>query len=347
MTEWTDPLRGDPLPWLLDGEMPAVRHLALVRLLDRPAEDPQVAAALASAMASPPIRPILDAQHAEGWWEKPGPGYAPKYTGTVWQLIFLGQMGADPADPRVSLACDYVLDHAVTQAGGFGASGVSGAAAPPASAVIHCLNGNLLRALIGFGRLDDPRARRAVDWECAAITGNGEIRWHRSGTSGPMFACAANEGPCAWGAVKAVLGLAAIPVDRRDDRVRAALAAGVEFLLGRDPSVADYPTPSSSTKPSSSWFRLGFPSGYVTDVLQVMEAVCDAGAGADPRLDRAVAWLLAQQDGRGRWVNRYAYVGKLVADIDQPGMPSRWVTLRACRVLKAVGEARTASAARA
>jgi hypothetical protein len=77
----------------------------------------------------------------------------------------------------------------------------------------------------------------------------------------------------------------------------------------------------------------------VTDVLQVLEALCDAGAAGDPRLGPAIEWLLAGQDERGRWVNRHAYTGKMVVDIDVQGQPSRWVTLRACRVLGAVAEA--------
>jgi hypothetical protein len=95
-----------------------------------------------------------------------------------------------------------------------------------------------------------------------------------------------------------------------------------------------------NSKPNGSWFKLGFPSGYVTDVLQVLEALCEAGAAGDPRLGPAIDWLLAQQDDHGRWANRYAYVGKMVVDIDAQGEPSRWVTLRACRVLKAVAESR-------
>jgi hypothetical protein len=100
--------------------------------------------------------------------------------------------------------------------------------------------------------------------------------------------------------------------------------------------MADYPMGYGNTKPNGSWFRLGFPSGYVTDVLQVLEALAEAGAGRDPRLAHAVGWLLAQQDDEGCWANRYAYAGKMVVDIDVPGAPSRWVTLRACRVLRAV-----------
>ena len=340
MTGWLDGLREDPLPWLLDRDAPAVRHLALRQLMDLPVDDAEVVGARAAAMSADPIAAILAAQDPEGWWIRPGPGYGPKYTGTVWQLIFLGQMGADGGDPRVARACEYVLSHTQAVSGGFGISAVRDSAKPPPSTVVHCLNGNLLRALIGFGRLDDPRVGRAIDWQVASITGEG-FTFHRSGVPGPGFCCSANEGlPCAWGAVKVVLGLAAIPAERRSETVRRALDTGVRLLLSCDPSTAAYPMGWGNTKPNGSWFRLGFPSGYVADVLQVMEAVCEAGSGADDRLLPAVAWLLAQQDERGRWRNRYAYQGKLVADVDVPGDPSRWVTLRACHVLRRVAEAR-------
>ena len=339
MSGWIDCLRGDPLPWLLDAGTPAVRHLALRQLLDAPEHDPAVVVARAAALHGPPIGPILAAQDPEGWWGKPGAGYGPKYSSTVWTLIFLDQLGADGGDPRIRAGCEYLLDHAQSASGGFGA--FAGREGPPApSTAIHCLNGNLLRALIGFGWLDDPRVARSIAWQAAAITGRGEIRWYRSSVPGPGFRCGANEGlPCAWGAAKAVLALARIPQDQRTPEVERALDAGVAFLLSRDPAKADYPMGYGNAKPNGSWFKLGFPSGYVTDVLQVLEALCEAGAAGDPRLGHAIDWLLGQQDGDGRWANRYAYAGKMVVDIDEPGRPSQWVTLRACRVIKAVTEA--------
>jgi hypothetical protein len=337
MSDWRDRLRGDPLPWLLDEANPAVRHLALRDLLGRTEDDADVRAARNAATRTDPIAAILAAQDPGGWWEKPGPGYATKYRGTVWSLIFLDQLGADPDEPRVRSACDYVLAHAQARTGGFGASGAAKEAPPPPSSVIHCLNGNLLRALIGFGRLDDPRVGQAVAWEAAAITGEGAPHWNAT-TPGPGFRCGANDGlPCAWGAAKALLALARIPPERRSSAVGCAIDASVEFLLSRDPAVADYPMGYGTTKPNGSWFRLGFPSAYVTDVLQVLEALVEAGAGRDHRLEHAVDWLLEQQDEHGRWANRYAYKGKMVVDIDAPGAPSRWVTLRACRVLRAIG----------
>jgi hypothetical protein len=327
------------LDWLLDGQEPAVRHLAMRDLLDRATDDPDVVAVRDAAMRSDPIRAILAAEDPAGWWVGPGSGYLPKYRATHWQLVFLDQLGADGCHPRIRTACQYALDHCQTSAGGFGSQAGPDRVPPPSSA-IHCLNGNLMRALIGFGWLGDERVSRAIDWQAAAITGEGDMRFYRTSVTGPGFRCGANEGlPCAWGATKAVLALARIPVGQRPPHVTAALAAGVDFLLSRDPSQADYPMGYGNTKPNASWFRLGFPSGYVTDVLQVLEALCEAGAAGDGRLGPAIAWLLGQQVAPGRWANRYAYEGKMIVDIDAPGRPSRWVTLRAGRVLKAVTRA--------
>lgn len=192
MANWLAALRADPLEWLLEPGDPAVRHLALQQLLDRPIDEPDVAMSSRAAMATDPIASILAAQETEGHWEKPGPGYATKYRGTVWQLIFLDQLGADPEDARVRRACEYVLSHSQADNGGFGASGVAGGGPPPPSYVIHCLTGNLLRALIGFGWLDDQRVVRAIEWQARAITGDGVTRWYAS-SCGPGFACGANE----------------------------------------------------------------------------------------------------------------------------------------------------------
>jgi hypothetical protein len=329
------PLNGDPLPWLLEADTPVVRHVALRDLLDRPRDDPDVVEAQAAAMTADPIASILAAQDPEGFWEKPGPGYATKYRGTVWQLMFLDQLGADPADERVRRACAYVLAHTQASNGGFAASGAFRLDAPPPSLAVHCLNGNLLRAFIGFGWLDDPRVQRAVEWQARAITGEGIERWLASGTSGPGFACSANGRlPCAWGAIKAMLALARIPRSQRSPLVERAVNAGAAFLLSRDPARADYPM-GWGTRPSGSWFKLGFPSGYVADVLQNLEALCELGYRRDRRLTRALEWLIAKQDGDGRWRNEYAYNGKTWVDFERQGKPSKWVTLRALRVLRA------------
>ena len=332
--------------WLLAEDTPAVRHVALRDLCDRPPDDLALCRARVAAMDVDPISAILAAQHSDGWWSKPGVGYAPKYRATAWQIIFLDQLGADPDDERVRAGCRYILDHAASPGGGFGHASRNASSAPPPSAVLNCINGNLLGALVGLGWLDDPRVRQAIAWQAGSITGSvagsvtGTVTYHRSGTSGPGFACGYNDGqPCAWGAIKALAGLVRVPAGRRDAAVTAALDAGAAFLLSRDPAVADYPMGHGNTRPSTSWFKLGFPSGYVADVLQNLEVLVALGYGRDSRLAPALDWVLSKQDNAtGRWRNEYAYNGKTWIDIERQGQPSRWVTLRVCRLLKRVAQ---------
>ena len=146
MPDWKELLRGDPLPWLLEPDtvQPAIRYFTLRDILGRDDSDSEVKKAKAAIMSSGPAPIILAAQHSEGYWNKPGPGYGPKYQGIIWSVVFLAQLGADGANPRVRSGCEYVLSHSIAKNDGFSANGTP-------SAFIHCLAGNLGAALIDLG----------------------------------------------------------------------------------------------------------------------------------------------------------------------------------------------------
>jgi hypothetical protein len=319
-----------------DADQPAVRYFTLRDILGRRSDDDELRQARAAVMASGPVPKILAAQHPEGYWIKAGPGYGPKYMGTVWQVTFLAQLGADGADPGVRAAAEYVLSHSIALHGGFSVNGT-------ASAFIYCLAGNLGVALLDFGWQDDERLRKALEWQARTITGEGVAsadtkdtteRYFKSGTFGPDFACAANKGPCAWGAVKAMLAFSKLPASQRTPLIEAAIGRGARFLLSRDPAVADYHM-GWAEKPNRSWFKFGYPVAYVTDVLQNLEALAALGFAGDSRLANALELVESKQDAEGRWQMEYGYNGKTWADIEKMGQPSKWVTLRALRVLKA------------
>ncbi len=346
-------LKGDPLPWLLeiDPVNPGVRYFALRELLERPEDDPEVRQARAAIMASGPVPAILAAQAPEGYWVKPGNTYSPKYRGLPWQIIFLAELGADPADERVRRGCEYLLDHSQAVTGGFSLS-----QPPSPSAAVHCLNGNLVYALLklGWGAdpasagsrkhpaeagcVRDPRLQAAIDWMVRAITGEGEVRYYRWSTSGPGFACGINqEQPCAWGANKALKALSAIPPDQRTPPVQRAIQKGVDFLFSRDPALADYPY---SRRVSPNWFKFGFPSSYWSDVLETAAVLGDLGYGGDARLANVIQLILSKQDDRGRWKQEHDLNYKMWMNIERPDKPSKWITLRALRVLKRQDEKR-------
>lgn len=339
MANWRERLNGDSAPWLLETDLgqPAIRYFTLRDILEQRQDDSAVSEAKDAIMNTGPVPKILAAQAPEGYWVKPGAGYGPKYCGTVWQIVFLAQLGAEGSDPRVQAGCEYVLSHNIASSGGFSVNAMP-------SGFIHCMAGNLGAALIDLGWLDDRRLQSALEWQARMITGDGvapvvskhsDGRYYKSGTSGPLFTCAANGNlPCSWGAVKAMLALSKVPTTNRTERMKAAIDQGIDFLLGYDPAVADYPF-AFGNKPNSSWFKFGYPIGYVTDVLQNLEVLAALGRAQDTRLARALELVEGKQDDQGRWQMEYSYNGKTWADIEVKGLPSKWVTLRALRVLKA------------
>ncbi len=80
---------------------------------------------------------------------------------------------------------------------------------------------------------------------------------------------------------------------------------------------------------------LGFPVFYVTDVLQIAEALVALGYGADLRLAHLREAICAKADLSGCWLLEYDYSGKTWGDFGVRGRPNPWVTLRALRVLDA------------
>ncbi len=74
MEAWRAALKADPLPWLLEREDPAVRHLALVRLCDEPKDAGEVRRARRAAMRADPIAGTLAAQDPEGSGTSRAPG---------------------------------------------------------------------------------------------------------------------------------------------------------------------------------------------------------------------------------------------------------------------------------
>jgi hypothetical protein len=329
-------MKKESLDWLLEKEDSGIRYLALRGLAG--AGDAEVIEARKQAHTAGPIATVLDHMSAEGYWEKPGPGYNPKYSGTVWSIILLAQLGASAGlDKRIATACNYLLSHTLTTTGQFTMNGLP-------SGTIDCLQGNLCWALWDLG-CRDPRLEKAFEWMAKTVTGEGiapmaekdaPVRYY-SGKCGPEFACGGNnKEPCAWGATKAMLAFSKLPADRRTPVIERAIKAGVNYLFSTDPAKADYPS-GYSARPSGNWWKFGFPVFYVTDVLQIAAALALLGYGKDPRLANTIKLISDKQDKAGRWPLEYSYAGKTWGDYGELKKPNKWITLRALRVLKMAG----------
>jgi len=362
MVNWKEKLKGNPIPWLLevDKNQPAIRYYALRDILGRDENDKEVKAAKAAIITSGPVPVILATQHPEGYWGKP-----PRYTGTVSALVYLAQFGADGADPRIRAGCNFLLSRFIAS-NGAPLGGLSLKGKP--SGFNYCTASPMVAALIDFGWLNDQRLQKAMEWLADAINGEGatdasnrDTNRHqdKSGKASP-FACSGRNAnlPCAWGAIKAMIALSKVPPAQRTKNMQAAIKLGVDFLLSHDPAVADYPF-GMGNRPSSIWFKFYYPLRSQADVLQNLEVLAALGQAGNSKLANALDLVISKQNQQGRWLLERTYkelgdaqekkvfywyqnslrlyiTGKELAEIqEKKGQPSKWVTLRALRVLKA------------
>jgi hypothetical protein len=336
---WQTQLRGDSVSWLLEPDSPGVRYLALRDLVELSTEDKELMSARRLAHKEGPIAEVLSHMEDAGYWIKAGSGYNPKYLSTVWSIILLAQLGASVyEDRRIERACKYLVDHALTEGGQFTAI-ASGAP----SGTIDCLQGNLCWSLMELG-YEHPRLESAYEWMARTVTGDGvapkeekdaPVRYFAY-KCGRTFACGANNKlPCAWGGCKVMMAFGKLPAKKQSPLIKKAIKQGVDFFLGVDPVTADYPN-GNTDKPSGNWWKFGFPVFYISDILQIAEALSALGYGKDKRLANTMNLIREKQDEDGRWSLEYDYSGKTWVDFGDKKKPNKWVALRALRVLKEV-----------
>jgi hypothetical protein len=331
MTDWKSFLKGDPTDWLLGSDNPSVRYFALTDIMGEPGDSSGTRRARREIMLNGPVPRILARQNAGGHWEDPNRFYVAKYRGTVWQLMILAELGADPGDPRVQKACEFILDRSQHRAsGGFSVhqSARSGDGLP--GEVIPCLTGNMVWSLIRLGFLNDPRLRQGIDWIVRYQRFDDGAGAAPQGWPYDRYEMCWGRHVCHMGVVKALKALAEIPARRRSRAVSNKIEEGVEFILRHRVHKRSH-DPARISRPG--WLRFGFPLMYQTDVLEILNILTGLGY-RDERMQEAVDAVLKRQDDQGRWTLKSTFNGRFIVDIERKGKPSKWITLNALRVLK-------------
>jgi hypothetical protein len=116
---------------------------------------------------------------------------------------------------------------------------------------------------------------------------------------------------------------------------RQARKSGEEYLLERNL----FRRLSTGEPADEQFLSFLYPSRWQYDVLRALHYFCSAaalsGAAPDPRLGEAVAHVRSKRQEDGTWLLDRSLPGRVWFDLDDgPGKPSRWVTLRAMRVLR-------------
>jgi hypothetical protein len=122
----------------------------------------------------------------------------------------------------------------------------------------------------------------------------------------------------------------------------AARQRGEEYLLKR----RLFRRLSTGDVVEPDWLRFSFPSWWQYDVLRALDYFRAAEDDPDPRLAQAVALVRSKKQPDGRWLLENTHPGAVhFAMEDGNSEPSRWITLRALRVLNWYDDPRSGWAA--
>lgn len=308
-------LRADPIPWLLEMDDPSVRYFTLRDILGRDEADEEMVAAREAIMTSAPVRTILEAQYPAGYWVRPGWGYSPKYRATLWQIIFLAELGATRIE-AIERACEHALEQALLSEAGLFSAWRSPAGAFP------CLNGALLGAYLHFDYGEDPRIKNLTRALAERVVRDGFRCRYNSASPKDRSAWQ----PCAWGAVKVLKALMQMP--EGEMHIRQAIEAGLSLLCGHD-VLSGYPGPRGKSR---LWLKFGFPLGLTSDLVELLDLMAGLGHNCQ---SQALEFILSKGDERGRWKLERT-LPKMWVRLERRGQPSKFVTLRVLRLLRKV-----------
>ena len=315
MEEWKRLLRDDPTAWLLEKDDASVCYFALVRLLDRRRDDPDVRGAREAIEDSARVRAILDAQRPAGYWDRD----KRPYHGVIKHLIVLEHLGYKAENLRIRQAIEYLLANAQMNDGAFSCDKLERGR----SEVVPCFTANAVRVLHWFGYGEDPRTVKALDYLLRTQRDDGG--WLCSERVKKTHACF-------WATAKVLRALETLPSDQQTAQVREAVRRAVSLFLDH----GLYHHHSEFGKVSSRWFQFARPLFVSTDVLEILELVAPYVSPDDQRIQEGLNLVLEKQDQRGRWPSERPIPVRKTFPIsfEEVGQPSKRVTLDAVNMLK-------------
>ena len=327
LMSWKDFINQETLEWLLGPESPSVRFWALQHLEDRSIHDSDVKEAQDVVMSTPCVKAILKSQMSEGHWERYENMYEPKYKATTHNLLLLAELGAK----RVT-GIERAIEHLFLFQRNSGHFLIEMPKTEKGRASVVkdgcCLDGNILYYLIHFGYQNDERTEKLIDFQ---------VEYHSDDVGGwkcrafPIDKSSVFPENCYMGGVKMLRALARIPKSQRSADLDRIINQEVEIIL--ENGIYRYlRNPDGSRKDKAGWKRFGFPLFYQSDVLEVLDILTELGV-KDERMQDSIDLVVGSQK-EGRWLLKNTYNGKMLCEIDEKHKPSKWITLRALRVLR-------------
>jgi hypothetical protein len=313
---------GPVIDWLLDSD-PSIRWQVLRDLLDAP--EAEWSAERAKVATEGWGARLLSCQDEDGQWA--GGAFVPRdfdprewrevgqpWTATTFSLSQLREFGLDPSSDRAKRSVELIGANSRWDEGG-----------QPywKGEVEECINGRTVADGAYFGvdvssivvRLAGERQGDG-GWNCERI--NGSVRSSFASTINVLEGLLEYE--------KATGGTS---------QSQEARKSGEEYLLARHL----FRRLSTGEPADQRFLCFLHPNRWRYDVLRALDYFRSSailpGADADPRLGEAIDHVRSRRLADGTWPLDWSPPGQVWFEVDDgQGKPSRWVTLRAMRVLR-------------
>lgn len=261
---------------------------------------------------------FLRARNPKGYW---GRGfYQPKWISSHYTLLDLKHLGLLPDNTLIQESIQFILENRKSADGGIN----------PAVTIENsdvCVTGMFLNYAAYF-RVPSEGLLSIVDFIIAVQMPDGG------------FNCQSNQGGAVHSSLHSTISILegiheyfANGYSYRAAEFECIAQQAQEFILQHRLFRSD----KTGEVILPKFLMLSYPSRWFYDILRALDYFRAAGVVYDPRMQDALEVLEQKRRKDGTWPLQAKHAGQTHFDMEQPGQPSRWNTLRALRVYKHFG----------
>jgi len=331
MSEQFRNLHKSAIDWILEISDPSVRYRALLDIMNLSDNHPDVQKAHSAIQKSNLVQNIFTHQSTEGCWRgQRGDIWEEK--GTVFSLLLLAELGVKGSD-ATERALDYLHHKFQLPSGRFTYRPFRRITERETTSTwMWCITAAVLRsgallnhlkhpAIIDAIRFFEDNDREEGGWYCSTYS--------RDSTK-------VQPANCYMGTIKALGAFSAIPYSKRSKELRVIIDEQVNTCLENE--VCFYRVnPKGQSSIKRAWMKFAFPRYWRSDILEAVDVLTSLGA-RDPRMEKAIAIIKEKMQPDGRWLMDFSETKRAWVQTENEGLPSKWITLRALRVLEWLGQ---------
>lgn len=302
-------IRQEITNWLLRGDV-SIQYQVYRDLLSTNREDLRGRIATGGWGAE-----FLSKRKADGHWGKKY--YQPKWTSSHYTLLDLKNLSIVPHHPLIRESVDKIAREEKGPDGGVNPS-------PNIKESDVCLNGMFLN-IASYFMTNEEKLTSVIDFILSQRMPDGgfNCRFNRTGAVHSSL----------HSTLSVLEGLAEYErsgYTYRMNEIREAEKTGKEFILMHRLFISDR-TGEIITR---DFLRFPYPSRWRYDILRALDYFRYSETPWDERMKAAMGVLLKKRNNDLTWNMNAHHPGQVHFDMECPGKPSRWNTLRALRVLK-------------